>query len=568
MKQARYCFRVLITTAIISVAGISAYSQDTNPKPGYSDKDKAIDLFIEGKTLELKHDYVGAVQAYMTALKYDRSGGIYHALSDVYFRLSKFEEAKNEINNALRLDPDNVEYLESLAGTNIAMKNFVKAAETYERILQIDSNYTYGLYSLARLYEELRLPAKALAVYERITDKIGFDFDVLNKMYDIYVSNRNYDKAAEVLENVLKIDPYNIEFKRILGSLYMQSGKYDDARRIYENVFMLNPGDKAVQTELVKIYFIQNESGKALENFSRMMGKDSLSFQEKLDIGQLYLNMAMQDGGSLGISKGIFESLNNQYPDSWLPYFFLGTVSYIEKDYSGSDNYFSRAIENADTSREAYVSVGLTQYQNGNSDKAIEVIDAGLARFPQDYRLYYIKALSLQSKNELDEAIRNYESAVELNSEDVNILSALALAYDTQGMYSRSEETYEKALKLDATNALILNNYAYNLSERDKNLDKALEMAKVAVEKEPNNSSYLDTIGWIYFKMKKYKPAMEYIKKSLEVNHGSAVVLEHLGDVYDASGDRDNALRYWKKAFELAPDNAKLKQKIDFKSVS
>jgi tetratricopeptide (TPR) repeat protein len=557
-----------ITFLMFSAIVSSSFSQVKDGKTPYSDRDRALDLFIEGKTQELKHDYVGAVQAYRAALKFDKSAGIYHALSDVYFKLAKYEEGKVEILKALQLDPDNIDYLENLANANIALKDFVKAAAAYEKILTIDKEYTYGLYSLARLYEELRLPAKAIEVYERITDKIGFDFDVLNKMYDIYVANKNYEKAAEVLENVLKIDPYNTEFKRILGSMYMQTGKYEDARRVYENVLSLNPNDKAVQTELVRIYFLQNESDKAFDNFRMILGKDSLGYQEKLEVGQLYLNMSMQDSSSLDISKGIFEALNVQYPNEWLPYFYLGTISYLKKDSENAREMFDKAVEFADTSREAYVTVGLTQYQNGNVNEAIEVTEKGIARFPEDYRLYYVRALSLQAKNELDKAIENYERSVELNPNDINVLSALALAYDTQGKFDKSESAYEMALKIDSKNALILNNYAYNLSERDKDLDKALYMAKIAVEKEPENSSYLDTIGWILFKMKKYKPAKEYIRKSLEINPNNAVVLEHLGDIYEAMNDRTNALKYWKMALERDPDNSKLKEKIDFNRIS
>ncbi|MBK6504364.1 MAG: tetratricopeptide repeat protein [Ignavibacteria bacterium] len=568
MKIARIFLQSLIFSAYITAISVSAYSQENNGRPVYTDKDKAIDLFIEGKTLELKHDYVGAVQCYQAALKFDRSHGIYHALSDVYFRLAKYDEARIEIQNALKLDPDNIDYLENLANSYIAVKDFNKAAATYEKILKIDKDYTYGLYSLARLYEELRMPAQALEVYERITDKIGFDFDVLNKMYDIYVSNKNYVKAAEVLENVLKIDPYNMVFKRLLGSLYMQTGKYDDARRVYENVFMLNPADKAVQTELVRLYFIQNESYKAFDNFSQMLGKDSLGYQEKLEVGQLYLNMVSQDSSAAGIAKGIFEKLNEQYQSEWLPYYYLGTISIIENDKPKSEEMLRTAVEKADTSREAYVTVGLTHYQNGDADAALKVINLGLARFPEDYRLHYIKGLSLQSQDDLTGATIHYEKAVDLYPDDVNILSALALAYDTQGLFSKSEEAYERALKIDPTNALILNNYAYNLSERDKNLDKALSMAKIAIEKEPENASYLDTIGWIYFKMRNYKSAKEFIAKSLQVNPNSSVVLEHLGDIYGAMKDNLNALKYWKLALEKNPGNMQLKQKIEFNSIS
>lgn len=186
----------------------------------------------------------------------------------------------------------------------------------------------------------------------------------------------------------------------------------------------------------------------------------------------------------------------------------------MENDKPKSEEMLRTAVEKADTSREAYVTVGLTYYQNGDADAALKVVNLGLARFPEDYRLHYIKGLSLQSQDKYTGATGVYEKAVELYPEDINILSALALAYDTQGLFSKSEEAYERAIKIDPMNALILNNYAYNLSERDKNLDKALSMAKIAIEKEPENASYLDTIGWIYFKMRNYKSARKNISQS------------------------------------------------------
>ena len=115
---------------------------------------------------------------------------------------------------------------------------------------------------------------------------------------------------------------------------------------------------------------------------------------------------------------------------------------------------------------------------------------------------------------------------------------------------------------------MLLNNYAYNLSERDEKLDEALSMAKIAVERDPGNASYLDTIGWIYFKLGKFKSAKTNIEKSLEINPNSAVVLEHLGDVYNGMKDYSNAVKYWKLSLEKNPENPSLKEKINQLKIS
>ena len=541
-----------------------SFAQDD--KVSYNEK--AMKYFIEGKTLELQNNFIGAVENFRDALKYDKAPGIYHALSQVYFKLGKTDEAKTEVKKALKIQPDNQNYLETLANINIANKDFKEAIDNFEEIIRLDSNYTYGLYSLARLYQELKMPAKSIVIYEKITNKIGYDFDVLNKMYDIYIGYKNYEKAIEVLEALQKLDPFNVNIKSLLASLYIRNNRISDARMIYEEMYMLNPDNKELQSELVKIYFKQNESDKAFENFSKMLGKDSLGFPEKIQVGELYFNLISQDESAKDIAKNIFLKLNNEYPRQWLPYYYLGLIDIINKDLNDYKGKFNNAIQNADTSSDAYVNVGLALFQQDEIEDALLTLDEGLGKFSNDYRLLYIKGLTLQRTGRVPDAINYFEQAIEINPNDVSMLSTLALAYDGQGNFKESEEIYEKALLIDPQNALVLNNYAYNLSERGVDLDKALEMSKISIEKDPGNASYLDTIGWIYYKLKKYKLAKENIEKSLSVNPNSAVVLEHLGDIYNAMKDYSGALKYWKMSLEKNPNNGTLKEKIDFYKIS
>ncbi|MBK8981401.1 MAG: tetratricopeptide repeat protein [Ignavibacteria bacterium] len=554
-------FEILTGIFCLILLSGNLYSQQDKSKK-FSDSEKALNYFIEGKTLELKYDYIGAVENYRNALKFDKSSGIYYSLAVVYYKLNKFDESLREIKNALKLKPDDQDYLETSANIYIIKKDFLKAIAAFERIIKLDSNYTYGLYSLARLYQETQMPANALAVYEKITSKIGYDFDVLNKMYEIYIKNKEYEKAADVLESMLKIDPFNAEMKKILANLYLNNKNYEKAKIIYENILSLDHNEKEVQNELVKIYFKLNENDKAFDNFSKVLGKDSLNFLEKVQIGELYYNLISQDESAKDISKNIFTVINNSYPEEWIPYYYLGVFELMDENVTGYNEYFDKALLLADTAKDVFVNIGFSLYQEGVSEEAVSILDKGLSLYPDDFRLNFIKGLVLQGTGNEKDAVKYYETALISNPGDISTLSSLALIYDNQKQYDKSVETYEKALKIDPYNALILNNYAYNLSERDIELDKALKMAKIAVEKEPGNASYLDTIGWIYFKMKKYKLAEEFIGKSLEVNPNSAVVLEHMGDIYNKMKNNTKALKYWKMSLELNPSNENLRGKI------
>ena len=125
----------------------------------------------------------------------------------------------------------------------------------------------------------------------------------------------------------------------------------------------------------------------------------------------------------------------------------------------------------------------------------------------------------------------------------------------------KSDKIYDQLIDNDPRDAQAFNNYAYSLVERNKDLKRALAYAKKAVELEPKNPSYLDTIGWAYFKMDDLKRAKKYIRQSIEIQGDNSVVLEHFGDILMKSNDSVNALFYYKKAFEFDNENQELKKK-------
>jgi tetratricopeptide (TPR) repeat protein len=528
-----------------------------------SDNYYAQNLFIEGKILELQYNYVRALENYRTALNYDKSPGIYFAISNIYYETERYLDALTEINNALKLARSEIKYLEHKGHIYYKQENYQKAAEIFEDIIKLDSNYSYGLYFLARIYQELKLPSKAIIIYEKIIDNVGFDFEILRRMYEIYYEYKNYTKCVEVLEYALKLDPYDQLIRQQLANLYLKTGEADKSQKIYEELFELNPGDPVLQSEMIKIYFKTNQGEKGFKLFAKGIKKDSLGFDEKMQLGEMYYKMLSSDSTVIPVVKSIFSSIASEYPEQWLPYFFIGSINYFLKNYSDADDNFAIALKNGDTVSKAFIQVGYIYVEYGNYEKAKTILEKGITKFPEQYLLYYFYGISFQREGNIPEAIKYYEKALNLENKDVSLLSTLALAYHSQKMYKESEEIYEMALKLEPDNALILNNYAYNLSQRGINLEKALVMSQRSLEKEPENASYLDTFGWIYFKMKNYELAEKFILKSLSKNASSAAVTDHLGDIYFAKGDLKNALKYWNKALELSPKSIEIKQKIE-----
>ena len=90
-------------------------------------------------------------------------------------------------------------------------------------------------------------------------------------------------------------------------------------------------------------------------------------------------------------------------------------------------------------------------------------------------------------------------------------------------------------------------------------------MAQVAVKNSPKNPAYLDTLGWIYFKMGKTDQAEEYVMKSIEIDQTNAEVLEHMGDIHQELGNKEKAKEYYERALNAEKAESTTIEKDAFK---
>lgn len=130
----------------------------------------------------------------------------------------------------------------------------------------------------------------------------------------------------------------------------------------------------------------------------------------------------------------------------------------------------------------------------------------------------------------------------------------IATAQQNSGDHAAAEATLREILKESPDNPIALNNLGYFLLERDIRFDEALKLIQKAVDTDPTNPSYLDSLGWAYFKLGKYTEAEKNLKAALRYDSMSATIHEHLGDVYLKQAKSDLSRAAWQKALELASD--------------
>jgi tetratricopeptide (TPR) repeat protein len=210
----------------------------------------------------------------------------------------------------------------------------------------------------------------------------------------------------------------------------------------------------------------------------------------------------------------------------------------------------------------------------GRVDEGVALLRTLLKGSVDDFDEYLvISALYLQSTRAAD-AVVAARKALELapaGRPDMTeaALITLSSAQERAGDPKGSEESLRRILAGDPNNATALNNLGYFLVERNERLTEALEMIQRAVRSNPTNSSFLDSLGWAYFKLGKFEEAERHLKEAARRNTSSVTVHEHLGDLYQRQGKLELARAAWQKALSLVNESAataRLRAKLNGKT--
>ncbi len=178
--------------------------------------------------------------------------------------------------------------------------------------------------------------------------------------------------------------------------------------------------------------------------------------------------------------------------------------------------------------------------------------DIGISEYLAQFYFY---------KKKPKEAIAIYERILEVNPNYVEALFWLGYLYEESGAHTKAIDTWKRGLKIDSDFAPILNSLGYTYAQGGVNLKEAEGMIQRALEQEPENGAYLDSLGWIYFQRGELEEAEEYLTRAISLVKDPEIY-EHLGDLYIKMGDKEKGLIYYKDGLLQFPDNRPLQQKI------
>jgi len=142
----------------------------------------------------------------------------------------------------------------------------------------------------------------------------------------------------------------------------------------------------------------------------------------------------------------------------------------------------------------------------------------------------------------------------------------LSGVYVDAGQVEKAADQLQRLLKRHPDNPTYNNDLGYIWADHDLNLDEAEKLVRKAIdedrklrktvedilpEENKDSAAYLDSLGWVLFKKKKYDEAKKWLADATKLEDGQHMeILDHLADVHMALGEKDEAIKVWKKALE------------------
>jgi tetratricopeptide (TPR) repeat protein len=155
-----------------------------------------------------------------------------------------------------------------------------------------------------------------------------------------------------------------------------------------------------------------------------------------------------------------------------------------------------------------------------------------------------------KSKNfaEMGKAIDAAEKLSETSEEKQNVVFRRGAMYERMKNFSAAEAEFQKVLAINPDNDAALNYLGYMLADRNVRLDEARDMIVKALQREPNSGAYLDSLGWVYFRLNKLPEAEDKLREALQYMSRDPTVHDHLAEVYFREGKIREAIAQWQSS--------------------
>jgi tetratricopeptide (TPR) repeat protein len=518
----------------------------------------------------------------------------------------------------VRLEPDSMED-HLLLGRLYRLNNDLQKAETeFKTAVKLQPDSEEAVTTLAYLYNELGDTGRAAEVLSSVP-KTGRSAKLYSALGYTYEQQKQYKNAIDAYRHAIELDRDNLDAIRGLAENLLNDGQSDAALEQYKVIADANPEDAQTYVRIAEIYRKQGKFEPALENLKKASTMVPDSFEVPYTIASIYQAQGRYDeaipimrdllkktektdgsySGSAKTNRAVFlERLGTIYRDAgnypsanetFRQMVALGGDENVErayqeiidtwreaKEWQKATDVAKEAVQKVPNSRDLKMVLAAQQADMGKADEALKDVHGMLKGNPEDRQVYITLAQMNTRLRRFGDAEQDLDKAEQLSTKDDDkeyVWFLRGSTLEREKRYTDAEVQFKKVLASDPEHASALNYLGYMLADQNQALDEALGYIKKAVDLDPANGAYLDSLGWVYFRLGKFDLAEENLLKASQKINTDPTVHDHLGDLYQKTGrlkmavtNWDRALNEWNRTVtaEVDPaDVARVQKKLD-----
>ena len=522
-----------------------------------------------------------------------KAGALAHFVEGMSFEENgEMDKALAAYRKVLDVDPGQADLASRVAALLTRQDDFPQAIDVLKDAVKSNPNASEPLLQLAFIYTKyLRRTDQAIDYVNRAIALDPHNIDAYERLCEIALAAGDEKKALQSLDRAAATTNESAVFWARLGKLYASIAfkpdrppKPDEIARtneIFKKAAEHAGDDPAVLKDVADYYAATQQIKEAIPLYLRLLElePDDTNAREKLATGFVLTN---QRDKAVEMLEGIIK----EHPEKYQPYDLLAGLLddaaralEREKKTDLAKAAFAKAAANYEQSLtinpgRASPYLHLAELLLGplkENERAIKILSEARQQFPQTPEIVYYLAIAQREAKHFQAAVATFEEALHgAEAEGTEIANSrfyfdYGAAAEQAGLYDKAADLFRKSISVDPANAADAYNYlAYMWTEHNTHLDEAEQMIKLALQADPNNGAYIDTLGWLEFRQNKFDQALsDLLLAAQKLTRADPVVLEHIGDTCAKLNKSVEALDAWQKALNLDPQNKKLADKID-----